>query len=182
MDANVKDNPGTPLQMHLWRSYLRTALVPLLVIEVSFLAIYWISASYVAERNVATASSLSRLYFSDIAKREAGTIAANLEAVASHTRVFSRQTLAALEGNNTPPAADRDRYIIRPAGGLQTRPAEGATSSHYPSRVAIGLYELDKVLRLSALDPLMIATKTSNPSISAIYFNGFDNYNHSIHR
>lgn len=42
-----------PLRKWLWRSYLRSALIPLLVIELTFLAIYWASTAVVYRENVA---------------------------------------------------------------------------------------------------------------------------------
>lgn len=177
LKAIVPDRSVTPLRTHLWRSYLQSALIPLLVIELTFVAVYWVSSLVVFDRNMGTAANLSRLYFSDIAARESGTIRAKLEAVASHTRVFSQETLAALEGSNEPPPSERDRYIIRPEGGLYTRADEGRTSSFLPKRVTIGPNELNQVLRLSTLEPLMQAITQSNPDVTSIYFNSFESFN-----
>lgn len=168
---------GSPLQRLLWRSYIRTALIPLFVIELSFLAIYWIGEGIIYDKNVEAVSDVSERYFRDIAQREASTINAELETIASHTRVYASQTLSALEGNYVPPEAERERYRLRPEGGLFTAYDVGTSASFYSASTDIGQKEMGKVWKLSALDPLMMAIKNSNNDISSIYFNTYDNYN-----
>jgi signal transduction histidine kinase len=168
---------GVPLRRLLWRSYLRTSLIPLLVIEVGFLATYWVSETVVYRKNMEAISELSRTYFLDIAHREAATISASLESIASHTRVFVEQTRTALEGDYVPPAEERARYRIIPTGGLYTVSDNGTTASFYAGGTRIGQQELAKVWRLSALDPYMMAVKNSNPLVASIYFNTYDSYN-----
>lgn len=166
-----------PLKKLLWRSYLRTALIPLLVIELGFLVTYWVSATFVYDANARAVSDLSRRYFQDIAHREAGTISTRLEAVASHTKVFARQTLTALESDYIPPAEERARYAMTSDGTLYTTRDNGTTASIYSNRKNIGHAEMSKVWRLSALDPFMKATLESNKDLSSIYFNTNDSYN-----
>lgn len=174
---SAKDKPALPLRQQLWRSYVRTALIPLLVIEFGFIAAYWVSASVVYDENADAVSDLSHRYFQDIAHREAATISASLEAVASHTRVFARQTLTALEGDYVPPASERSRYAFSPEGALHTTRDIGTTASIYSSRTRIGQDEIEKVWRLSQIDPLMKSITESSTIISSIYFNTYDSYN-----
>lgn len=169
--------PPIPLNRLLWGSYLRMSLIPLLIIELGFLATYWISETLVYQRNMETVSTVSRNYFLDIAHREAATISASLEAVASQTRVFARQTRHALESGYAPPAAERARYIFPRSGGMRTAYDNGTTASFYAGGTNVGPREMDKVWRLSALDPFMMAVKDSNTSIASIYVNTHDSYN-----
>lgn len=166
-----------PFRRLLWRSYLRTSLIPLFVIEVGFLATYWVSETLVYRKNTEAVSELSRQYFNDIARREATTISASLEAIASHTRVFAYEARTALDGSYMPPPAERARYKLLPSGGLYTTFDNGTTASFYSGSTQVGRAELEKVWRLGALDPFMIAVKQSNPQIAALYFNTFDSYN-----
>lgn len=147
------------------------------VIELSFLAIYWIGEDIIYDKNVEAVADVSERYFRDIAQREASTINAELETIASHTRVFASQTLSALEGNYVPPEAERERYRTRPEGGLYTAYDVGTSASFYSASTDIGQREMEKVWKLSALDPLMMSIERSNENISSIYFNTFDNYN-----
>lgn len=169
--------PVLPLRQQLWRSYVRTALIPLIVIELGFLVAYWVSATVVYNENADAVSDLSRRYFQDIAHREAATISASLESVASHTRVFARQALTALEGDYIPPPSERARYAFSPEGAFYTTRDNGTTASIYSSRTRIGQEEIQKIWKLSALDPFMKSVVDNNTIISSVYLNTFDSYN-----
>jgi signal transduction histidine kinase len=153
------------------------SLIPLLVIEVGFLLIYWVSETVVYRKNTEVISDLSHTYFTDIAHREAETINARLDSIEARTKVFVQQARNALDSEYVPPAAERARYRIVPSGGLYTAFDNGTTASFYGGNKRIGKYELDKVWKLAALDPYMMAEKDSNPLISSIYLYTYDSYN-----
>jgi signal transduction histidine kinase len=166
-----------PLQRWLWRSYLRSAIIPLLVIELTFLAIFWACNAYIYRENVATVRTVSGNFLSDVARRESLAIGSELEATSRQTTLFARQTLKALDGSYEPPAAEKRRYGPGKAGGLVTRYDNGGTASFYSNVTQIGPEQLDKVWRLAALDPLMIDIASSSPQIGSIYVNTWDSYN-----
>ncbi len=172
-----RSTSAAPLRSLLWRFYLRTSLIPLFVIEIGFLATYWVSETIVYRKNTEVVADVSRKFLNDIAQRQATTISTNLEAIASHTRVFARETRTALDGNYMPPPSERARYRIGPSGALHTIFDNGTTASFYSARAQVGKAELGKVWRLAALDPFMMAVKQANPQISSLYFNTFDSYN-----
>lgn len=60
-----------PLRRWLWVSYLSAALAPLLMIELSFLGIYWGTAQFVHDRSTAAVIDLSQSILEDAAVREA---------------------------------------------------------------------------------------------------------------
>lgn len=175
--ANGKYPGPVPLRRWLWRSYLHAAIIPLLVIELTFLGIYWVSNMLVHRENVEAISDVSREYLTDLARREAQGIGNDLAAIAQTTQVFARQTLRALESNYEPPAAEKARYARGPNGGLYTTSDNGTTASFYSNLTPIGSEQLRKVWRLSALDPVMIDIKQTHPTIASLYFNSFDSYN-----
>lgn len=175
-DKAEKDAP-VPLERWLWRSYLRAAIIPLLVIEVTFLAIYWVSNTIVHRENVDAVGAVSRDYLGDVARREAMSVGNDLKAVSQLTQVFARQTLRALDGDFVPPAAEQARYERGVRGGLFTIRDNGTTASFYSNITPIGDEQMRKVWRLAALDPVMIDIKDNTPSVASIYFNTFDSYN-----
>lgn len=166
-----------PLERWLWRSYVRSAIIPLLFIELTFLAIYWVSNQIVYTQNVSTVSSVSRDYLSDIARREATSTSINLASVSQTTSLFAHQTLKALKGNHVPSAAEQSRYQKGATGGFFTTRDNGGTASFYSALTPIGPEQINKVWKLAALDPLMIDIKNANSEISSLYFNTFDSYN-----
>lgn len=176
-DRNHGAQGSLPLRKWLWRSYLRSAIIPLLVIEIGFLAVYWVSNVIIYRQNIAELNAVSRDFLADVARREAETINTSLSDVSRRTGTFARQTLRALEGDYSPSAAERARYDLSPTGVFLTRYDNGTTASFYSNAAPVGPEQIAKVWKLAALDPLMIDIKQSDPSIASIYFNTFDSYN-----
>ncbi|MBB3862736.1 signal transduction histidine kinase [Novosphingobium hassiacum] len=174
---NLGAQENLPLRKWLWRSYLRSAIIPLLVIEIGFLAVYWGSNIIIYRQNIAELNAVSRDFLTDVARREAETIDTSLSDVSRRTNTFARQTLRAIQGNYNPSAAEKARYGFSPAGVFRTRYDNGTTASFYSNRVPMGPDQIAKVWKLAALDPIMIDFKQSDPAIASIYFNTFDSYN-----
>lgn len=166
-----------PLREWLWRSYLRSAIVPLLVIELSFLAVYWASNLIVYRDNVAAVTDISADYLNDVARREAMSISGGMRGVSQVTQLFADQSLLALKGQFSPSAAEKARYAFSSDKVFHTVRDNGTTASFYSNATRIGPQEIAKVWKLAALDPLMMGIKKSNADISSIYFNSFDSYN-----
>lgn len=161
--AEARGQTSMPLQKWLWRSYLRSAIIPLLFIEITFLAIYWISNSLVYKENISAVNAISDKFLTDVAAREAETISSTMAGVSSATELFSRQTLKALNGNYNPPDIEKRRYKLTERGAFISTHDIGTTASFYSGIVPIGPQQIEKVWKLAALDPLMIDIKNSNP-------------------
>ena len=166
-----------PLRQWLWLSYVRSAVIPLLVIELSFLLIYWVSHSMTYQANIAAIGETSHDLLSEVSQREATAIGNGLAGISQTTDLLARQTLHALDGAYDPPAAEKKRYLRRPDGGLVTRYDNGTTASFYSNRTPIGPEQMRKVWHLAALDPLIMGIQRSNRDVASVYVNTFDSYN-----
>lgn len=166
-----------PLHGWLWRSYLSSALIPLLVIELSFLLVYVATSGIVYDANVDTVRRVSRAYLHDVASREALTISNELKGISNLTSLWAAQSKDALDGNYVPPKAEKLRHTMTPSGAFVTRYDNGKSASFYSGVSPIGPAEIQKVWKLAALDPIMVNIKNSSPLISSIYFNTNDSYN-----
>ena len=125
------DKPPVPLRRWLWRSYVRAAIIPLLVVELSFLLIYWVSNTIVYRENIAATGELSHAFLEDVARREANAIGAALSGYEAKSRIFAQQALRALQGNHQTSAKERQRYAFDPDGSIYTRYDNGTTASYY---------------------------------------------------
>lgn len=170
---------SVPLARWLGRSYLRAALVPLIFIECTFLAVYWLSGSWTYERNVDAIELVSKKYLSDIAGREATAIQASLGQVEGLTSVLARQTATALAEPAIPSPSEKARHIFGPHGSFYSKrgDAKQDAASFYSGHTPVGPAEIDKVWRLARLDPLMRDIKQSSPLVRQVYFNSWDSYN-----
>lgn len=172
------DKPAPmPLERWLWRAYLRAALIPLLVIELTFLGIYWISNTLVYRENIETISSVSHDYLTDLTRREALSLSHELASISRPTQVLALQVRRALDGNFIPSAAERSRYVRGEQGGLYTSYDNGTTASFYSNRTPIGDEQMRKVWQLAAIDTLMMDMKASHLKAASLYFNSYDGYN-----
>lgn len=181
MPVPAPTNP-MPLASWFWRSYFRAAVVPLLVIELSFLLVYWVSTQITYDRNVATVEAVSTEELGRTARSQAATIAQTLQGVSGLTRVFAAETARALAAPVPPvSAAERERYALSPDGVLYTRPdAAGAprqAAAFFSGVIPVGPAQMDTVWRSTLLDPLMKAMTDANPLITQVYVNTHESYN-----
>ena len=167
-----------PLTHWLSRSYFRAAIIPLLLIEFSFLAIYWLSGNFIYERNVEAIRGISRDYLSDIANREAATTQATLGSVEGLARLFALESGHALSTPYAPPPEEKARYALSPSGVFHTRRGTpDQTASFYSGIVPVGPQQIDKVWRTAQLDRTMRAIRASSPLVRQVYLNTWDSYN-----
>lgn len=176
-DRSGQKGKSLPIRKWLWASYVRAAIIPLLVVEVSFLVIYWLGSGVIYRENVDLIGKVSTDYLSDLARREALNIDARLNGIASLTALFAAETRRALDGNQGLSARQRARLVPFAEGGLYTPTNDGSTASFYSARNRIGAQQLSKIGRLSALDGFLINAKRAEPMIASLYVNTADSYN-----
>jgi hypothetical protein len=117
---NKTQNTQVPLVRWLSASYLRTAVIPLCLIELGFLLSYWATGNFTYQRNIQTVNRVSEQYLVDIAAREAANIDATLSGIEGLARILSLETKEALATPWTPDAAEKSRYHIGPDGVFHT--------------------------------------------------------------
>lgn len=166
-----------PLARLLRRSFLQTALIPLVAVEivlvVAFLITHQIStASQVGVQRVAAEENLARLV-----QAQAEILNQELESVAVSTRLYARQSLHSLTSIVKPSAEEKARYGKTPEGGFATLRDNGGAAAFYSRRTPVGAPQLQKIWQTAQLDALMKDQVETHPLITQIYFNSFDSYN-----
>jgi len=160
----------------VWRSYVRNALIPLLVVELLLVAVYLTSHAWSLRKNVAALSEVARQELSRIAIDESAVIEQQLGQVAALTDVLRRQTLAALES----PATGRSDYARlrqQPSGALTTYRDDGGAAVFYSAATPKGPAQFEKLERLAAVDGLLRNVTLANPLIVQAYINTHDSMN-----
>lgn len=166
-----------PLRRWLWRSYLRAALVPLLIIELGFLGIYWGTSLVVYDRSADAVRRLSTSMLLDTAMRESDVISGRLQGISALTAVYADAAARALATPFDPPQEEKDRHAYDASGAYYTTRDNGGSAVFYSGHVPIGAAEIDKVWRTVPLDPLMKAIRDADPLIGQIYVNTWDSLN-----
>lgn len=166
-----------PLSRWLWRSYLRAALVPLLLIELSFVAVYFVTTNVVYERGAETVRTIATGALADAARREAEVISRRLETISALTRVYADESGRALASDADTTEAEKARHAYSPDGVFYTTRDTGGSAVFYSGVVPIGEAERQKVWRTVQLDPIMKSIVESDPLIQQIYLNTHDSLN-----
>lgn len=171
------DTGAIPLKAWLWRSYLKAALIPLLLIEFGFVAIYWATSQVVYDRSAAAIRQISTETVRDAAQREAHIIAHRLASISAMTRIYAEETGRALQSPATVSPAEKANHALSPDGAFHSLRDGGGAAVFYSGIVPVGAAEQEKVWRTARLDPLMRAIKDSDPLIAQIYLNTHDSLN-----
>ncbi len=163
----------TSLLRWVWRTYVRNALVPLLVVELLLVAVYLTSHAWSLRKNVAALTDVARQELSRIAEDESAVIERQLGQVAALVEVLRRQAAAAL----ALPALrvrDRARLKIQPTGALTTARDDGGAAVYWSARTDKGPAEFARLERLALVDPLLRDITLANPLIVQSYLNTHD--------
>jgi signal transduction histidine kinase len=157
----------------VWRTYVRNALVPLLVVELLLVAVYLASHAWSLRKNVAALSDVARRELSRIANDESAVIEQQLGQVASLAEVLRLQTAGAL-GRTALHPRDRERLRLQPSGALTTWHDDGGAAVFWSSRTKPGPAEFERLERFATVDPLLRDVTLANPLIVQSYLNTRD--------
>lgn len=166
-----------PLKSWLWRSFVGAALVPLLLIELSFLGIYWGTAEFVFQRGAGAVTELSTRALDDAARRQAEVISTRLQAVSALTGVYADEVGRALATPSDVDEAEKARHAFSPDGVFYSTENTGGSAVFFSGVVPVGEAEKEKVWRTKRLDPIMKSIVAADPLIAQIYVNTHDSLN-----
>ncbi len=173
----IANNGATSLLQWVWRSYFRAALIPLLLVEVAFIAIYLAATHLATQENIAAVRAIATEELRRIAQRESVVIQQQLAAISRITDLFRRQTVPILATPFDPGPEERNRYAYSPEGVYYTTRDNGGGALFYSGAVPVGPKQREKAWRTARLDPLMRDIQQIHPLVAQIYFNTFDSLN-----
>ncbi|WP_413206585.1 ATP-binding protein [Rhodospirillum sp. A1_3_36] len=162
----------------IWRSYLHTALVPLIFIELVFLGIYIGSHHVSTDRTLDSFGRSIETEFHILAQKEAEVLSERLSAVGRQAQVLAAQTARVLSSSCPDNAPERRRLKLSPDGSLySTNDGGGEAALFYSGIVPIGPAQWDRAVCSARLDPLMRDIKDVTPLVDQIYFTTWDSMN-----
>lgn len=165
------------LRTWLWRSYVGAALLPLLLIEITFLGVYWGTGEFVFDRGAEAARTIATSALEDAALREAETISARLQTVSAMTGLYAAETGRALATPANVSEEEKARHAYSPDGVFYSTSDNGGSAVYYSGIVPVGPAEQEKLWRTVSLDPLMKGITASDPLITQVYLNTWDSLN-----
>lgn len=170
----VEIKPRLKFRNWIWRAFLSTALIPLIVVEMALLAAYFLtnqsildSQSDALQRNATRELQASVLQNADIVEGQLAQISDQSQLLARSIESELTEALAYHPAELT----------VSPDGVRYSATNTGGAASFYSNITPLDRQDLDKVDRLSHVDFMMKALKEGNPMISSVYFNSSDSYN-----
>ncbi|WP_120997305.1 hybrid sensor histidine kinase/response regulator [Stutzerimonas urumqiensis] len=159
----------------IWRAFVRSALIPLILVETGLIAVYLLSNNAIRDAQIEHLRESALSSLRSAVELESRVVDGQLTYVTQLTALFGNMTRQALLA----PEAPDPPALALSLDGVRFSPADdGGAASFYASSTPVAEQDLDKVARLSTLDPLMEQIKKQNPLVASLYFNSWDSYNH----
>ena len=166
-----------PAARWIWLSFLKTTLVPLLLVEVAIIAAY-VATTVVSHRaNVKSLREVASTQIRSVATLEAQSINETLLAVENLAEVLRTETARALDTPFTPSKEALASYAMSADGAYYTTHDTGGAAMFYSGAVPVGEAERRKAQQLAQIDPLLKALRKANPIIVQSYVNTRDSLN-----
>ena len=167
-----------PLFRWVWRAFVQSALVPLVLVESVLIAVYLLTNGAIRDAQVEHLHETALESLDVAVQREARVIDGQLRALISHLQVYRDALGVALEDRRyQPDQLEIARHAVTPSGVFFSQRDEGRAASFYSASTPLAQQDHAKALRLAQVDPLMASIRAANPQVSAIYFNSWDSYN-----
>lgn len=174
---NTIYNGPIPLVRWIWRSYFRASLMPLLIVEVALISLYFISNEITNRENIQAIRMVAEQDVTNTAFREAVGINRQLEGIAHATEFLRKQTAVVMTGVKPLELDDPDRFAYSKEGAFYTTKDTGRAAVFYSGYVPIGESERKKAYRSAGLDDAYIGIKKAFPLIVQLYYNTHDSLN-----
>ncbi|WP_343865155.1 ATP-binding protein [Caenispirillum bisanense] len=179
MSSAAQASPQT-LFRWIWRSYARTALVPLLAVELLLIGAYFSTNLLTKNANIASIRATAEQSLQEVARLNAVAVDEKLQAVTSLTDVLRRQVeeVQGADPRLPVPADEAGRFTFDPTGVVYyTRDDVGRGAGFYSGAVPVTPEMQQKALDLAALDPILRDVTHANPLVVQSYYNTWDSYN-----
>lgn len=168
------------LMKWIWTSFLKTALIPLVVIELVFIGIYFSTNTWSKHETVTLLKNTVQAELSELSIQETSIIQNKLASITNATKLYREQTKLALHDQDyTPDAEDMKRLRYSDEGIYYTtknRKDDGA-AIFYSGYLPVGDVERQKVNKLLATQSLMKNIQQAEPMAASLYFNTHDSLN-----
>lgn len=174
-----KQHSTYPLTRWVWQNFLKVALIPLLVVELAFVSIYFVASEWSKNEMIDLIKNEAEEDMRESASREAEVISNQVRSISNATKLFQEEIKESFQQPTSIDDSiqnDINRLEETEEGVLYTdedRPDGGAAIFYSTS----GGQDREKVAQLLKSQELMENIYNSQPLASSIYFNTSDSLN-----
>ncbi|MFD2095430.1 diguanylate cyclase [Corallincola platygyrae] len=174
--SQTKSRRSRSLRQLVYSQFLRSSLIPIFVIEVALLLLYFGITHYIAERNIRIALDSAKLNIAELAIAEVHVIDEHLTAIERVGSVLQAHHQYLFTHFDHVMVANEPDFETAENGAWVKKGGEGA-SLYYSAETIIGSEQLEKAVKTEEMDPLLQQVVDQHDSIVAAYFNSWDNMN-----
>ncbi|MDQ0196446.1 signal transduction histidine kinase [Paenibacillus wynnii] len=163
----------------IWRTYIKTSVVPLVLVELVFIGIYFVTNEWSRGRQIVSMKNEVLNEMSILALQEASLIESQTRRVSMLTSLYSDSVSGALQFRIPISEEDGNRLTMNSNGAFYSKAdsSAGGAAIFYSGFQKVGNSEKSKVSSLLALQPFMKSMIAREPLASAVYYNTFDSLN-----
>ncbi|WP_314410750.1 ATP-binding protein [Pseudomonas kuykendallii] len=162
------------LRRWIWRAFLQTALIPLILVETVLIAIYLLTNTSIRDAQVSHLREVALEDLQTAAAQETNVVQSELGNIAQLTATYAALTEQALSDTTQVAPA---KLKLSASGARYSDVDKGGAASFYSAATPVAQQDLFKVARLERLDAFMRETERHSPLVTSIYFNSWDSYN-----
>lgn len=162
-------------QNWVWKTMVKTGLIPLVLVESVLIAVYLFSNHFISSENMNYIYKQVNSELKISAQRESTIVSEKLSSISRLTELYKKETERVLSADHDMKSKEASNLILDKSGVLYSKENLGLSASFYSAFTE--QKDLQKVYTLEQLDPLMQHIQLSDKNIAAVYFNSWDSYN-----
>ncbi|PHS37705.1 MAG: peptidase C56 [Sulfurovum sp.] len=164
------------LKTILSNNFVKFSLLPIFIIEVALLVLYFATNSLILEKNTTILLENSKIYSNTILKNEANTINQTLSNISKLATILQKEHANLFKYKTLNINRSLAQFNIAENGVFYKTNKDGS-SLYYSSKTPIGQEEKNKAIFTENMDLTFKSIVDTNPMITAAYFNSYDNMN-----
>ncbi|MCE1166686.1 MAG: sensor histidine kinase [Sphingobacteriia bacterium] len=160
------------------KEFVRSALIPIIIIELMLLILYFSINAYKTYRTRITLLQEVKLNIGEIASREAGNINMELSKISGYANLIKRENERFFKDPSKFTLPDVKPVLkVAPNGTMYKENNNGGGSIYYSGLTKFGSEQFKKAEMTEAFDPLFKAVVDIDSNAVAVYINTWDNMN-----
>ncbi len=165
------------LQSIIYKNYLGASLIPIFVIELALLVLYFSINLFISEKNMDTLLDEVSQNIKEISKRETTNINNQLQEVSKYASLLQNEHQLFFSNPNLSGMPNGEVQFATAENGAFYKTTHVGSSLYYASTTKIGEEELQKAKRSEILDTTFKSIVDTNQNIVAVYLNTWDDMN-----
>lgn len=162
------------LRQWIWRAFVQSALIPLILVETVLIAVYLLTNSAIRDAQIEHLRNNAVIDLEATATQEARIIDEQLRQVRAQAEIYRNLTTRVLMEDEVMPTT----LALTDDGVRYTPRNDGGAAVFYANSTPAERQDLQKIGKLTRLDPLMQQIENNTPLIDSLYFNSWDSLNH----